>query len=79
MCGVAGVWTPQGLPLPDGVEAALARMHRAISHRGPDADGVWADGQVGLAHRRLAIIDLSPAGRQPMHDGEGSATISYNG
>ena len=79
MCGVAGVWTPQGLPLPDDIEAALARMHLSIRHRGPDGDGVWRDGQVGLAHRRLAIIDLSPAGRQPMHDADGVATISYNG
>jgi asparagine synthase (glutamine-hydrolysing) len=79
MCGIAGVWTPPGLPLPQDAEAILARMHATIRHRGPDAEGVWRDEQVGLAHRRLAIIDLSPAGVQPMHDAESAATIAYNG
>jgi asparagine synthase (glutamine-hydrolysing) len=50
-----------------------------IAHRGPDADGVWTEGAVGLGHRRLAVIDLSPAGRQPMHSSDGGLTITFNG
>jgi asparagine synthase (glutamine-hydrolysing) len=66
MCGIAGFWTPEhgrddGLP-------TLRAMTDAIRHRGPDADGHWCDEAAGmfLGHRRLAIIDLSPAGSQPM-------------
>lgn len=50
-----------------------------IAHRGPDGDGVWTNGSVGLGHRRLAIIDLSPAGRQPMTTADGDLVITFNG
>ncbi len=50
-----------------------------MSHRGPDGDGVYVNGPVGLGHRRLAIIDLSPAGRQPMSTQDGQPWITYNG
>ena len=50
-----------------------------MKHRGPDDDGVWTDGNVGLAHRRLSIIDLSPAGHQPMVSPSGRYVIVYNG
>ena len=59
--------------------AMVARMCDLIAHRGPDAEGVWADGHVALGHRRLAIIDLSPAGRQPMTSMDGRLTITFNG
>jgi asparagine synthase (glutamine-hydrolysing) len=74
MCGIAGY---AGLHRPD----LLGAMCAAMVHRGPDDAGVWsdADGEVGLGHRRLSIIDLSPAGHQPMSNRDGSVWISYNG
>jgi asparagine synthase (glutamine-hydrolysing) len=74
MCGVAGYCG-------GGSSAMLARMANAIAHRGPDDIGEWLspDGNVGLAHRRLSIIDLSPLGHQPMTDASGSAVIVFNG
>lgn len=58
---------------------ALHRMAESLRHRGPDAAGVWADGAVGLAHRRLSVLDLSDAGRQPMSNEDGSVQVCYNG
>src|SRR5262245_42255382 len=71
MCGIAGIisWSAREL------EAQLAPMIDAQAHRGPDAWGVWSDEHCTLGHRRLSIIDLSEAGRQPMSNlrsGEGS-------
>ena len=59
----------------------LSRGRDTMTHRGPDDSGEWwsADGRVGLAHRRLAIIDLSPAGHHPMHDASGMLSIIFNG
>lgn len=57
----------------------LRRMTDAIKHRGPDGEGHYVDGPVGLGHRRLSIIDLSPAGHQPMMTRDGRYVISYNG
>lgn len=54
-------------------------MSAALIHRGPDGDGIWLDGPVGLAHRRLAIRDLSEAGRQPMLDAAERIAVTYNG
>jgi asparagine synthase (glutamine-hydrolysing) len=54
-------------------------MARLLRHRGPDGQGIWVDGCIGLAHRRLAIVDPSPTGFQPMSTPEGDLTISYNG
>jgi len=54
-------------------------MAATVAHRGPDSEGVWIDGPVGLGHRRLAIIDLSPAGHQPMGNETGDVVIVYNG
>jgi asparagine synthase (glutamine-hydrolysing) len=74
MCGIAGY---QGRFGPDLIE----RMSAAVAHRGPDDTGTWSapDSGVSFAHRRLAILDLSAAGHQPMHDRSGRLTITYNG
>lgn len=76
MCGIAGYLQFNG----DAVSpVVLRRMGEAIAHRGPDGEGLFADGPCGLVHRRLAIIDLSPAGHQPMATEDGRYVISYNG
>src|SRR5580765_7794883 len=81
MCGIAGFW---GLPREsDGVELeqVARRMASALRHRGPDDQGAWADAPTGLAlgHRRLAILDLSAEGRQPMHSADGRYVLAFNG
>jgi asparagine synthase (glutamine-hydrolysing) len=76
MCGIAGYLQFDG----DGASPVLLRrMGDAIAHRGPDGEGVFVDGALGLTHRRLAIIDTSPAGHQPMATEDGRYIISYNG
>ena len=76
MCGLAGIL---GNSARDTV--LLRAMATSIAHRGPDDEGVWADPEagIGLAHRRLAIVDLSPAGHQPMASASGRLVIAYNG
>lgn len=78
MCGIAGFLG--GAHRADG-EALVARMTSAIAHRGPDASGLWCDPDAGafLGHRRLSILDLSPAGAQPMASADGRWWIVYNG
>jgi asparagine synthase (glutamine-hydrolysing) len=80
MCGIAGVWRLGGLPASDLV-AQVRAMTDAIAYRGPDGDGHWNDPAVGIAlgHRRLAIIDLTPTGLQPMTSADGRFVITYNG
>ncbi len=80
MCGIAGFFALTGAP-PEAVAAAevLKRMGEAIAHRGPDDSGVLVDGPAGLAHRRLSIIDLSAAARQPLASSDGSVWVSFNG
>ena len=53
-------------------------MVSTIQHRGPDDEGIWSDGTCGLAHARLAVIDLSPGGHQPMTNASGQVWITYN-
>jgi asparagine synthase (glutamine-hydrolysing) len=76
MCGIAGLLSAGGLD-----PALVRRMIGPIGHRGPDDEGVWVDAEagVGLGHRRLAIIDLSPLGHQPMDSCDGRWVLSYNG
>src|SRR5438270_11162746 len=76
MCGIAGIYNLKGEPMPTSL---LKTMTDVIAHRGPDGDGFYIDGNVGLGHRRLAIIDLSPAGRQPMANESADLIITYNG
>jgi asparagine synthase (glutamine-hydrolysing) len=76
MCGIAGVLNLTGEPVAPDV---LKRMTDAVAHRGPDGEGHYAAGGVGLGHRRLAIIDLSDAARQPMASADGRWQIVYNG
>jgi asparagine synthase (glutamine-hydrolysing) len=80
MCGIAGLWRFAGCPTPELVGQTKA-MTDAIAYRGPDGDGCWHDADVGIAlgHRRLAIIDLSPTGLQPMASADGRVVITYNG
>ncbi len=77
MCGIAGVvWKD---PLRPPAEAAVTAMADILYHRGPDDGDVYLEGPVALAHRRLSIIDLTEAGRQPMASRDGSLVIVYNG
>ena len=76
MCGIAGIINTNGHPVSPRL---LQRMTDAISHRGPDGEGHWIEGDVGIGHRRLAILDLSPAGHQPMASADHRFVLSYNG
>ncbi len=76
MCGLAGERRFDGR----GADvAALDRAAAVLAPRGPDGSGLWASGATGLAHRRLSIIDLSPAGSQPMVDADLGLTVAFNG
>jgi asparagine synthase (glutamine-hydrolysing) len=80
MCGIAGTFQANGAILdPASAEAATRRMGASIAHRGPDAEGFLFDGPAALVNRRLAIIDLTEAGRQPMYNEDGSIGLVYNG
>lgn len=76
MCGIVGVWQLDGRAI-DPI--ALERMRDVLVHRGPDDAGLWLEGSVGLGHRRLAIIDLSEAGRMPMSSRDGAVQVVFNG
>lgn len=72
MCGICGVWGPDG-------DRAVSAMVAAMRHRGPDDSGTYHDASIALGMTRLAIIDVSPAGHQPMCNAEGTVWIVYNG
>ncbi len=76
MCGITGIYDVLGGPVDAG---AIDRMCAVIAHRGPDGEGVYTSDHVGLGHRRLAIIDLSSAGDQPMANEDGTVVIVFNG
>jgi len=76
VCGIAGVLNLNGDPV---APERLTAMATSMRHRGPDDEGIFHSGGVGLAHRRLAIIDLSSGGHQPMANEDGTVQIVYNG
>ena len=78
MCGIAGIFVNNPADL---ARADLSRLAAALTHRGPDGEGVWisSDGRAGLVHLRLAIIDTSERGHQPMQSADANHTIVYNG
>src|SRR5712691_2053554 len=76
MCGIAGIIN---LDPDHAVDVErLRRMRDVLRHRGPDGEGIWTEGPVGLAHRRLSIVDIA-GGAQPMTTGDGNAWIVFNG
>ena len=79
MCGLVGFYRTS-FNAEQGRDV-LKRMADQIIHRGPDESGVWFDehAQIGLGHRRLSILDLSPAGSQPMLSGSQRYVIAFNG
>ncbi|WP_417831642.1 asparagine synthase (glutamine-hydrolyzing) [Terasakiella sp.] len=81
MCGIAGFFTPDAVVTPEETFALSQKMGQSLYHRGPDGGDSWVDAAcgLGLAHRRLAIIDLSEAGHQPMTSHDGRFVMVYNG
>ena len=81
MCGIAGYVGAASQTADGNADAVVEAMAASLAHRGPDDQGVWLDGETGtaLVHRRLSIIDLSPAGHQPMVSADGRFVITYNG
>lgn len=76
MCGITGIFNRNHEP----AETRLIEvMTNALEHRGPDGEGIWLDGPIALGHRRLAIIDLTPQGHQPMVTRDGRFVLTYNG
>ncbi len=76
MCGITGIYNLNAAPV---FRQDLQRMSDTIAHRGPDGEGLHIDKHVGLAHRRLSILDLSPKGSQPMMSKDGRWIIVFNG
>jgi asparagine synthase (glutamine-hydrolysing) len=76
MCGITGIVEFDGAPVDPNT---IRRMTRILAHRGPDDEGVHVEQGVGLGHRRLSILDLSPSGHQPMATADGALWIVYNG
>ncbi|MEO7837507.1 MAG: asparagine synthase (glutamine-hydrolyzing) [Acidimicrobiales bacterium] len=81
MCGIAGVFDTTARTSPDELDHLSTTMADRLGHRGPDDRGVWSDARagIGFGHRRLAIIDLSPEGHQPMQSNGGHYTVVFNG
>jgi asparagine synthase (glutamine-hydrolysing) len=76
MCGIAGVWGRRG---DDDLRETVTRMTARLAPRGPDGQGVHSEPGIALGHRRLAIIDLSDRGRQPMSNEDGTVWLTFNG
>ncbi|MFT3879126.1 MAG: asparagine synthase (glutamine-hydrolyzing) [Gemmatales bacterium] len=80
MCGIAGIFSQQPMPREE-LSRSVQAMADSIRHRGPESDGLYlsTEGHAGLGFRRLAFLDLSVAGNQPMYDASGRYTILFNG
>ncbi len=80
MCGIVGFWNPSQ-PSTDQLWQTIQRMSDTLWYRGPDDEGHWIDAEIGIAlgHRRLAIVDVSPEGHQPMLSADGRYVIVFNG
>ncbi|MDA7546265.1 asparagine synthase (glutamine-hydrolyzing) [Alphaproteobacteria bacterium] len=76
MCGITGIFDTSGSQVS---KKTLQKMNDTIKHRGPDGEGLYIEGPIGLGHRRLAIIDLTLSGHQPMSSHDGRYIVSYNG
>jgi len=81
MCGIAGLWDPDGSTNGAELDHLVGAMADALHRRGPDDRGVWVDpeGRVALGHRRLSIVDLAPTGHQPMLSGDERWVVVFNG
>src|SRR5262249_4493347 len=81
MCGIAGMIDWRAATPADTLRATCEAMIESVRHRGPDAGEVWVEaaGGVALGQRRLAIIDLSPGGAQPMHSADRRYVVTFNG
>jgi asparagine synthase (glutamine-hydrolysing) len=81
MCGFTGFLERSDNNPPEQLAEIVTRMTATLVHRGPDDGGIWTDPSAGVAlgHRRLSILDLSPAGHQPMLSGNGRYVIAFNG
>ena len=81
MCGIVAFLDPGRTVAPARYDAIAGAMADRLAHRGPDGRGVWSDPRAGIAlgFRRLAVLDLSPAGRQPMHSADGRLVMVFNG
>ena len=76
MCGISGIFNPGGEPVDRQI---LTGMTGVLKHRGPDGEGFYLHGNIGLGHRRLKIIDLSENGKQPMSSEDRTVWVTYNG
>jgi asparagine synthase (glutamine-hydrolysing) len=76
MCGICGIFNVNGEPIP---HRYIKSMTDALAHRGPDDEGHYIDVNIALGHRRLAVLDLTPAGHQPMASKDGQIVLVYNG
>ncbi len=79
MCGIAGFLAPGPLAETPELTRRLAVMAASLDHRGPDSRGTWTDDMAGLAASRLAILDRSAAGNQPLADSGGEVQVVFNG
>ena len=76
MCGILGIYNIEGSPIS---EESLVEMGNQISHRGPDGEGVYIQNNLGFVHKRLAILDTTANGQQPMHSKDGKWAVIFNG